>query len=162
MRPSAAAAWRRRLRTYARFSAKLVSCWGANMKSIAMIAALILLGTAARAETLIVPPYPATTPWKKITDKRDDPRMVWIEWIPSDQTEADVRDILTEQLFYTQKGRDPSEFLRDLATRVGGACHGVSVNGPTAETENGSSVAYVQVYCVGASGKDVDIFAKAL
>ncbi|HEY2069048.1 MAG TPA: hypothetical protein VGG48_05800 [Rhizomicrobium sp.] len=133
------------------------------MKSLGWIAVCLLLSSVASAETLSVPPYPATgAPWKKITDKRDDPRFIWIEWIPADQTEADIHDILTEQIFYVQKGRDPSDFLREVFARVRGACTDVSINGPKAGTEDGHAVAYGQVYCVGASGKDVDIFAKAI
>lgn len=133
------------------------------MKCVGMIAALMLVcGVARAAETLSVAPYPATTPWKMITDKHDDPRFIWIEFIPADQTEADIHDILTEQTFYTQKGRDPSDFVRTLFGQSRSACRAVRANGPTPQTENGFAVAYGQVYCVGASGKDVDIFIKAI
>jgi hypothetical protein len=135
-----------------------------HMRTLGWIAGLLLLagGAAQAAETLIVPPYPAAAPWKKITDKHDTPGLVWIEWIPADQTEADIHDILTEQIFAVQKGRDPSDFVHTLFGQLKGACRAVSVNGPTPQTESGFAVAYGQVYCVGAGDKDADIFIKAI
>jgi hypothetical protein len=129
-----------------------------------LIAGFMLVSSAALAgETLVMPPYPAPAPWKQITDQHND-KLVWNEWIPSDQTEADIHDILTEQIFYTLKGRDPGEFVRTLFQQIRGVCVGARVNGPTPQTENGFAVAYAQIYCVGQKGvdKDVDIFVKAI
>jgi hypothetical protein len=112
-------------------------------------------------EQLLVPPYPATAPWKIITNAHDDKR-VWIEWIPADQSDADIKDILTEQIFYTLKGRDPNAFVETLLKDAAGACRDTLRNGPKAQTELGYSVAYAQVYCVGNKDKDVDIFIKAI
>jgi hypothetical protein len=131
------------------------------MRIIKLVVMLSFLSGAAQAETLSAPPYPATVPWKMITDQHDA-KMIWREWIPADQTEADIRDILTVQTFYIQKGRDPDDFLRDLFSRLRNACSGISINGPNARNEDGHAVSYGQVYCVGANGRDVDIFAKAI
>jgi hypothetical protein len=135
-----------------------------RMRKLGWIAGLLLLASAAaQAETLVVPPYPAAVPWKKITDKQSGGQ-VWIEWIPADQNENDVHDILTEQIFPAQKGTPAGDFVKSLFQRVGGACSGVSVNGPTVQTESGYDAAYGQAYCVGQKGadKDVDIFIKAI
>jgi hypothetical protein len=113
------------------------------------------------AERILVPPYPAATPWKVITDRQDD-HQVWIEWIPADQTVETIKDILTEQIFFTLKGKDPGQFVNDLLNRINGACRATRRNGPKAQVEQGYPVAYAQVYCVGNEGKDVDIFIKAI
>ena len=113
------------------------------------------------AEQLLVPPYPAVTPWKIITNRRDD-KQVWIEWIPADQSEDDIRDILTEQIFFPLKGKDPGAFVDDLLNRINSACRATRRNGPKAQTELDYPVAYAQVYCVGHNGKDIDIFIKAI
>jgi len=143
------------------------------MKNIGLIAAFILLpcfsifALAADQprgeETLVVPPYPADAPWKKITDIHNT-QQIWIEWIPADQSPSDVHDILTEQAFYTQKGQSASDFVSGIFKRVATTCAGISVNGPTVQTENGYAVAYGQIYCVGQKdvGKDIDIFIKAI
>ncbi|HTQ15301.1 MAG TPA: hypothetical protein VMH86_15625 [Rhizomicrobium sp.] len=134
------------------------------MRSAWIVAAVLLVcGQAVAAETLSVPPYPAAAPWKKITDIHND-KQVWIEWIPADQSADDVQDILTEQIFYAQKGQSAADFLTGVFQRIAGACRAVSVNGPVPGTENGYGIAYGQVYCVGQKGadKDVDIFIKAI
>jgi hypothetical protein len=46
---------------------------------------------------LEVPPYPSDTPWKEITDKKNE-RMEMVEWIPADQSEDTIRVILTKQV----------------------------------------------------------------
>jgi hypothetical protein len=120
-----------------------------------------VLASAAQAETLVVPPYPAAAPWKKITD-HVDARGTWIEWIPADQSEDAIKDILTEQIFPAQKGTDPSGFTRDWLKRIIAGCRDSSVNGPKAATENGFAAAYAQAYCVDAKGIDADIFLKAI
>src|ERR1700733_4997049 len=117
--------------------------------------------TYVSAEALLVLPYSAAAPWKKITDHRDD-KEVWIEWIPADQTEDDIKDILTEQEFFVLKGKDAGEFVSDLLGRIDGACRAASHNGPFGKSESGYQVAYAQAYCVGNQGKDVDIFIKAI
>ncbi|HEY1630327.1 MAG TPA: hypothetical protein VGF56_03385 [Rhizomicrobium sp.] len=131
------------------------------MKHIGWIAVSLALASAASAETLSVPPYPGA-PWKEITHKQDA-RQLLIEWIPADQNEAGIKDILTEQAFYGNT-QDPGEFVRGFLARVGGACRDAKVNGPKLGSENGHAVAYAQAYCVGQKGadKDVDIFLKAI
>jgi hypothetical protein len=115
----------------------------------------------ASQEQLLVPPYSATTAWTKITDQHND-KMVWFEWIPPDQTTADIRDILTEQIFYALKGHDAAEFVSSVMQRTNGACHATRHNGPYGKPELGYQVAYGQIYCVGNENKDVDIFIKAI
>jgi hypothetical protein len=131
------------------------------MRALVCAAACLLLSSAAGAETLDVPPYPGA-PWKMITDKHDD-KLVWIEWIPADQSEDNIKDILTEQAF-AGNTQDPGEFARGLLARIAGACRDASVNGPKSGTENAYPVAYAQAYCVGQKGadKDVDIFIKVI
>lgn len=130
-------------------------------KLTTLIAVTLALSGIAKAETFVVPPYPATPAWKQITDK-SSAQMTLKEWIPADQSENDVRDILTEQIFPAQKGADPSEFTKGFLKRVGGQCRDASVNGPKAGTENSFAVAYAQAYCVGVGRRDVDIFFKAI
>src|ERR1700743_244500 len=136
---------------------------GDRLKAFATTACMIaaLCGSAA-AETLIVPPYPGAA-WKKITDRVDD-RQTWIEWIPVDQSESDIRDILTEQIFPEQKDADPAAFARDWMARFEGRCAGLKIDGPILLLENGVRTASADVYCVGLKGenKDVDIVFKAL
>jgi hypothetical protein len=114
-------------------------------------------------ETFLVPPFPAQTAWKKITDTRSEQQTL-VEWIPSEQSPDDVRDILTEQIFFTLKDQSASDFIGGFFQRTKDACTSVRVNGPTAQIENGYKVAYGQVYCVGQKNadKDVDIFIKAI
>lgn len=132
------------------------------MKTVTLCLCFLLAAAgAANAESFVVPPYPGAAPWKKITD-HVDAKMTWYEWIPAGQSENDIHDILTEQIFPTNKGRDPSDFARSWISRTRNACRDARVNGPTAAKENGYTVAYVQFYCVGASGLDVDIFFKAI
>ena len=133
------------------------------MKTLIFAAALLLAPAAQAEEHLVMAPYPASVPWKNITDKHNDVQTLK-EWIPADQNEAAIKDILTEQIFRNLKGRDPSDFVSDFLRRVGGACARVRVNGPKPGTENGYRVAYAQAYCANQIGAnmDVDIFAKAI
>jgi hypothetical protein len=133
------------------------------MKIMGWIAALLLTCSIAQAaETLVVPPYPASAPWKKITDAHNAQQMM-IEWIPADQNENAIGDILTEQAFYGSP-LAPDAFVARFLSGVGGACRDARVNGPKMGTENGFPVAYAQAYCAGQKGanKDVDIFLKAI
>jgi len=118
---------------------------------------------AERTEAFKVPPYPSEPRWKEITNKKDD-RMELVEWIPADQTENAILDILTKQVFYNKKNEDPSAFVSRILSGVGKSCERARVNGPKSQTENGYPVAYAQVYCVNQKGaaKDVDIFIKAI
>lgn len=131
--------------------------------AVAVAAAIFFSSAALAGERLIVAPYPAATPWKTITNKHNAVQLL-MEWIPFDQSENDIKDILTEQAFYNQKNADPSAFVADLLRRVGGACQSARVNGPKAGSENGYRVAYAQAYCVNQTGAalDVDIFIKAV
>ena len=118
---------------------------------------------AKSAEVFRVPPYPSEPHWKEITNKKDD-RTELVEWIPADQTENTIKDILTKQIFYNLKDADPSAFVSGILKGVGKACERARVNGPKEQTENGYSVAYAQAYCANQKGaaKDVDIFIKAI
>lgn len=136
------------------------------MKRFGWITALVLVCTvnavAQPTETLVVPPYPADVAWKQIMDKKNS-FMRQIEWIPADQTESDIRDILTQQNF-NLKTMPATLFTAGMLQSLSKACEGLRVNGPTSKTENGYSVAYAQAYCTGqkGAGKDVDIFLKAI
>jgi hypothetical protein len=114
---------------------------------------------AKAAESFRVPPYPSDTPWKEITNKKNV-QVELVEWIPNDQTENEIKDILTEQVFYAANGQEPSTFVSGILNRVGQACEGARVNGPKEQTENGYAVAYAQAYCTNQKGtsKDIDIF----
>ena len=148
---------------YARFSCRLHqrTHLGNAVRFLIPIGLAIALAGAANAETLVVPPYPSPTPWKKVTDHADA-KLTWFEWIPAEQSENAIRDILAEQIFPTEKGADPSEFTRGWLKRMIDSCRDAKVNGPTAGAENGFSVAYAQVYCVDSKGTDVDILFKAI
>jgi hypothetical protein len=124
---------------------------------------LAVVAQAGDGENLVVAPYPATVPWKKITDHHE-PRMTMYEWIPADQSEDNIGDILTEQDFPGLANTDPSLFVHNMLARMGGACKDVRINGPKAGTQNGYPVAYAQVYCAGQrdAHKDIDIFIKAI
>jgi hypothetical protein len=134
--------------------------------SVVMLAlfGFVALPPAARAaETLMAAPYPANAPWKNITDKANGEQKL-LEWIPADQNENAINDILTEQVFYKLKSADPAMFIGNIITGSTQACDRIRVNGPTRQTENGYPVAYAQIYCGHQKGTtiDVDIFIKAI
>jgi hypothetical protein len=134
------------------------------MKSTSAIAAgLCLFATSALAETLITPPYPSSPLWKNITDKGNAQGHIR-EWIPANQTEANILDILTEQKFFIIKNGDPAAMVARIASGAKGNCDGLRANGPKRGTENGYPVAYGQVYCQHQKGTpfDVTIFIKAI
>jgi hypothetical protein len=129
----------------------------------ALFAAVAVCANAETTdETLLVPPYPAATPWKNITDK-SNALMLMREWIPADQTEADIKDILTEQHFVNGR-MTTTGFIKTMFQQVGSQCGNVRTNGPVPRVDNGFPVAYAQIYCSGQKGtdKDVDIFVKVL
>jgi hypothetical protein len=136
------------------------------MKTILLAAAFAALGAIASAETpeetLLVPPYPAATPWKSVTD-RTNPMWRMRQWIPADQSEDDVRDVLTEQQFF-RRTMTPAEFVQGMFAQYAGQCTNLRVNGPVEHVENGFAVAYAQIYCSRQKGtdKDGDIFLKAI
>jgi hypothetical protein len=118
---------------------------------------------AESSETLIVPPYPAQTPWKQIMDQRT-PAMRWMEWIPADQTENDISDILTQQDIYALKEKTPSLFIVELFRALKSACEGLATTDLIERTESGYPVAYGKAYCTNQKGaaKDVDISLKVI
>lgn len=137
------------------------------MKLLALVTALVCASgiclAADSSETLIVPPYPAQTPWKQIMDQRTAAAR-WMEWIPADQTEKDIRDIITRQDIYALKNQTPSFFIISWFRQLNTACGGLRVNGPTERIQDGNTIAYAQAYCTNQKGaaKDVDIFLKAI
>ena len=138
------------------------------MKRFGWITALVLVCTvnavAQPTETLVVPPYPADVAWKQIMDQRAAGAMHMREWIPADQTENDIRDILVQQNAYALKSLTPSIFVISQFRTLISACEGLKVNGPTERIEGDYTVAYSQMYCTNQKGaaKDVDIFVKAI
>lgn len=120
-------------------------------------------GAAQAEERLVLEPYPATPQWREVTHKTAGAKFL-IEQIPSDQAIEDYRDILSAQSFPELRAHDPSDFLRGLFVRSGGACENVRVNGPKAQTEAGSPVAYGQIYCGRQRGKafGVQMFFKVI
>lgn len=133
------------------------------MKLIAVALMLSLASTSAFAETLVVPAYPANPAWKNITNKANADQKL-MEWIPANQNENAIGDILTEQVFFQLKNVDPARLVSNIFQQSAGACDRVRVNGPTRQTENGYPVAYGQVYCGHQKGTsiDVDMFIKAI
>jgi hypothetical protein len=129
----------------------------------ASISAKPQTANAKGTEVLSVPSYPSEPHWKEITNKKNA-SMELVEWIPADQTEDAIRDILTKQIFYNLKGEAPSAFVSRILNGVGKSCKRVRVNGPKTQIENGYAVAYAQAYCVNQKGaaQDVDIFIKAI
>ena len=88
--------------------------------------------------------------------------MHMIEWIPSDQDASNVRDILTAQVLYAQRGMEPSLFLRGTMVLTAKACERVKVNGPKEQAEDGYQVAYAQLYCVRQKGVGRDVARRQL
>jgi hypothetical protein len=138
----------------------------------ALAACALFAGGAARAEPAAAPtsperleaaPYPANPPWKKITDQANG-QMRLVEWIPADQTEDAITDILTQQTLFPLKDYDPSAFVAGMMRDSAARCSGARVNGPKAAVENGFRVAYAQIYCVGdrVSHIDAELFIKAI
>jgi hypothetical protein len=132
---------------------------------LALASTLAIGATAAAAadEHLVVGPYPAAAPWKRITDKSGP--QGWIhEQIPGGRRDDDYSDMLTDQGFVANRGADPAAFLRTIYGQVGGACAGVKVSGPTPRTEGGLRVAYGQVRCGTQRGESfgVHIFYKVI
>jgi hypothetical protein len=133
--------------------------------ALALAAAMALGANAATAadEHLMVKPYPAPTPWKRITDKSGP--QGWIhEQIPGNRKNDDYSDILTDQGFVNARGADPAAFLQNIFQNVSGACEGVRVSGPTTRVEGGFKVAYGQVRCGTQRGESfgVHIFYKVI
>jgi hypothetical protein len=133
------------------------------VKHIAIALVLALISTSAFAETLVVPPYPANPAWKKITDKANADQKL-LEWIPANQSENAINDILTEQVFFRLKNVNPALLIGNIFKNTAQACDRVRTNGPAHQTENGYPVAYAQIYCGHQKGTtiDVDIFLKAM
>ena len=132
---------------------------------LAVAAALALAAGSAVAadEHLVMKPYPGPPAWKRITDKSGPHG--WIhEQAPATHRDDDYSDMLTDQGFAANRGVDPSAFLRSIFANVGGACDGVKVSGPVAQTEGGLRVAYGQVRCGTQRGQGfgVHIFYKAI
>jgi hypothetical protein len=136
-----------------------------GIAGLALAASLAFVAGAAAAadEHLVMKPYPAATPWKRITDK-SGPQGWLHEQIPGDHKADDYSDILTDQAFVGSRGADPAAFLRTIFQNVSGACDGVRVNGPTTRLEGGFRVAYGQVRCGTQRGQGfgVHIFYKAI
>jgi hypothetical protein len=132
---------------------------------LALAAAFTLAAgaTAAADERLVMKPYPAVTPWKRVTD-RSGPQGWLHEQIPGDHKSDDYSDILTDQAFVLSRGADPATFLQNIFQNLSGACEGVRVNGPMVRVEGGIKVAYGQVRCGAQRGQNfgVHIFYKAL
>lgn len=133
------------------------------MKHIAAALMLALVSTSAFAETLSVPPYPSTPAWKNITNKANADQKL-MEWIPANQNENAINDIVTEQVFFRLKNADPAILIQNMFNSTAQACDRVRVNGPTRQMENGYRVAYAQIYCGHQKGTaiDVDIFMKTM
>lgn len=132
------------------------------MKTIMLAALFATFGAMATAdETLLVPPYSTTAPWKNITDMTNA-QMLMREWIPADQNIDDIHDIITEQHLF--RPMVPAQFVKNMFQLVGSRCTNLRVNGPVQHVENGFAVAYAQIYCSRQKGtdKDVDIFVKAI
>ena len=130
---------------------------------IASLVACSAGGGALAEERLVVEPYPASSPWKVVTDKSVGGASLH-EQIPSDQNSSDYRDLLSSQSFPRLVGIDPAITLRNLFNTIQSDCDGVRVNGPESVVEAGVPVAYAQVYCGRKAGKDfgVQMFFKVL
>ena len=134
--------------------------------AIAALTCVLALGGAAgagEAERLDIAPYPAAAPWKKVTDKQSA-EVLYLEWIPAEQSVGAISDILTQQAFLKLKDYDASVFVGDFIRRMAAGCRDARINGPKAGVENGYKVAYGQVYCLDhkAAHEDVEIFVKAI
>lgn len=135
------------------------------MRFLALTLALLWAGAASAqaTEKLIVPPYPASTPWTQVTDERQGVRALQ-EWIPADETLDDYRDILAVQAYPMTAGLTPEAYLKGMFRQIGGACTGLRVNGPVSRSEGGYPVAYAQVYCGQQKGQafGVNMFLKVI
>jgi hypothetical protein len=123
-----------------------------------LLGAMFALLTAATAvgggpERLVLKPYPATPPWREITNQGEGGG-AWIwEFAPAAQSGPDYPDIVTAQSFPAARTQDPSVFLRSLFARTASACEQIRVNGPVARSEGGFAVAYGQIYCNHQKGQ---------
>jgi len=129
----------------------------------AALAWLAMAAGAQAAERLVLPPYPAATPWKEVTHRVAGLKFLR-ELIPADQRIEAYRDILTAQSFPELRAGDPAAYLRNVAGGVNGACSAVRISGPTPRREAGFAVAYMQVYCGRQTGQPfgVVMFFKAI
>jgi hypothetical protein len=137
------------------------------MKRIALLALLAAFCGSALAEPavemLIVPPYPAATPWKALPVKQTESQKTE-RWIPADQSEAAFRDLLEADTYLKPLDKDPIVAMTTEIFMARIHCRAASVNGPKEGVENGYPVAYAQVYCVGNrdSNEDIDYFLKVI
>jgi hypothetical protein len=129
------------------------------MRSILLgtAAALLMAVTAmgAAPERLVLKPYPATPPWREITNQSEGGG-AWI-WEFAPASGPDYPEIVTAQSFPAARTQDPSAFLSSLFARTARACARISVNGPVARTEGGLSVAYGQIYCSRQNGQSYGV-----
>jgi hypothetical protein len=117
---------------------------------------------AGKTEFLKVEPYPATPAWKKITDKGNADGSI-MEWIPADQNESDIKDIMTVQVFYNLKDNDPDHFLNGMLGLLTKTCAQVRHSGKS-HADQEPPYSYMQVFCSFPNGKheEVDMFLKAI
>ena len=135
------------------------------MRVLGLLISLLWASSVAAqsAERLVVTPYPAATPWEKVTDQRQGLRALQ-EWIPADQTLENYRDILAVNAYPLPPGQTPEGYLKGLFRDFTAACSGLRVNGPFARSEGGYPVAYAQAYCGQQKGEafGVNMFFKVI
>lgn len=130
---------------------------------LAALIALTLGSTAAAAERLVLEPYPASAPWKEVTNISRGAKFLR-ELIPADQKIESYKDILTAQSFPEIRGVAPADYLKTVFKGAAGQCRGVRVNGPVERQEDGRRVVYGQIYCGQQVGKPfgVNMFFKVI
>ncbi len=131
-----------------------------RFKSVFALALLVALHASAFAaestERLVLGDFPGFAAWTKVTDKSFDGDWI-LEYLPSEQSVPDYKDMWVVQGFRTLKGKDPGKFLSDMFTNAVQSCESVRVNGPKKSEDEGLEVAYGQLYCGRQAGQNFGV-----
>ncbi len=131
---------------------------------LTLLAALQPSATAADStERLVLGNFPGFAAWTKVMDKSSDDG--WIsEYVPSEQSVPDYKDMWVVQGFRKLKGEDPGQFLTGMFKGAARSCEAVRVNGPKALEDEELKVAYGQLYCGRQAGQTfgVNLHVKAI
>jgi hypothetical protein len=113
-------------------------------------------------EVLIVPPYPAETPWKQFSAKEEN-GVETIEWRPAERAGKDTLERLVQSKNPNVKSTASQHIFMSFDV-LKLTCRSVRLSDPVERIENGYTVAYAQAFCVNQVGtaKDIDTFVKAI
>lgn len=114
-------------------------------------------------EALIMPPYPAQTPWKQISSEQKN-TIRTTEWRPADRKEGDASDRLLQTKNFGTKSSASQDILMGFGIFKMVCLGGLRINGPIERIEGEYTVAYAQAYCSDLYGthEDIDDFVKSI